>query len=260
MDRSLWSDPLVIEASRNFVCARLATYEDKAEGAMLEQIYRGRSGDLENTVFVILSPDGKQRLSQAGRSPTMVFGGTVGWEGTVLALEMDRILEQTSSWRKQGTATPSTLPIAKDVRRAVNISACDRLPLVITAGLDPGQLQQLATLAWKEPYLGRFNWASTDDIEELKSIGIEKPADGIWVVNPDIYGLKVEVVANLEADSKTKPIEEALATALAGKRPAEKITRRHVNRGNATGKRWEPEIPVTDPGLRPPFGRPRRDN
>ena len=79
-------------------------------------------------------------------------------------------------------------------------------------------------------------------------------------MNPDIYGLKVEVVANLEADSKTKPIEEALATALAGKRPAEKITRRHVNRGNATGKRWEPEIPVTDPGLRPPFGRPRRDN
>jgi len=28
MDRSFWSQPIVIDASRGFVCARLATYED----------------------------------------------------------------------------------------------------------------------------------------------------------------------------------------------------------------------------------------
>ena len=259
MDQSLWSDPLVIESSRKFVCARLATYEDKDEGAMLKSIYRGRSGELDNTVFAVLSHDGKSRLSRAGRSPTMVFGGSVGWEGTVLALEMDRIIEEYKVPQSKKTAAFSTLPIAKDVRRAVNISACDRLPLVITAGLDPKQLQKLVTLAWKEPYLGRFNWASTDTISELKSIGIEKPEAGIWVVNPDTYGLKVEVIAKAEADSETKPIEEALAKALAGKRPAQKDTRRHVNRGNATGKRWETEIPVTDPGIQG-GGRPRRGN
>ena len=259
MDRSLWSDPLVIEYSRKFVCVRLATYEDKDEGAMLESIYRGRSGELENTVFTLLSHDGKRSLSRAGRSPTMVFGGSVGWEGTVLALELNRIIEQYKIPQSKKADAFSTLPIAKDVRRAVNISACDRLPLVITAGLDPKQLQKLVTLAWKEPYLGRFNWASTDAISELKSIGIEKPEAGIWVLNPDTYGLKVEVIAKVEADSETKLIEEALAKALAGKRPAQKDTRRHVNRGNATGKRWETEIPVTDPGIQG-GGRPRRGN
>ena len=67
MDRSLWSDPLVIDASRKFVCVRLATYEDAVEGKLLEGIYRGRSGQLENTVFVMLAPDGKTRLSASGR-------------------------------------------------------------------------------------------------------------------------------------------------------------------------------------------------
>ena len=67
MDQSLWSDPLVIEASRKFVCARLATYEDKDEGAMLKSIYRGRSGELDNTVFTVLSHDGKSRV-EPGRT------------------------------------------------------------------------------------------------------------------------------------------------------------------------------------------------
>lgn len=251
---------MVIESSRKFVCARLATYEDKTEAKLLEHIYRGRSGELENTVFSILSHDGSRRLSRAGRSPTMVFGGSVGWEGTVLSLEMDRISEQYNAPQGKKDVSFSTLPIAKDVRRAVNISACDRLPLVITVGLKSKQLQKLVTLAWKEPYLGRFNWASTDEPADLKSIGIEKPEAGIWVVNPDTYGLKATVIAQLETNSKVKTMEEALSRALTTKRPSEKITRRHVNRGNATGKRWESEIPVTDPGLRPPAGRPRRGN
>ncbi|MGE4619110.1 MAG: hypothetical protein AAEJ04_04795 [Planctomycetota bacterium] len=261
MDQSFWSDPLVIEASRHYVCARLATYEDKTEGAFLADIYRGRSGELENTVFVILSHDGKRRLSSAGRSPSMVFGGSPGWEGTVLALEMDRVLKSYKSKKTKPTSGTASLPIAKDVRRAVNISACDRLPLVISMGLNKKQTQTLASIAWKEPYIGRFNWGVANQASELESIGIKKPTTGIWVLQPDTYGLKVEVIARVEADSKTKPIEEALAKALAGKRPAEKNMRRHVNRGNATGKRWETEIPVTDPGIPPSRGgRPGRGN
>ena len=62
MDRSFLSDKGIIRASRGFVCARLATYENKEEAEYLGRIFRGRSGQLENTVFCIMSPDGKDRL------------------------------------------------------------------------------------------------------------------------------------------------------------------------------------------------------
>lgn len=52
---------------------RLATYENKEEGAFLESVFTGRSGKLENTVFALLEPDGKTRLSRAGRGPHRIL-------------------------------------------------------------------------------------------------------------------------------------------------------------------------------------------
>jgi len=259
MDQSLWSDPLVIEASRKFVCARLATYEDAGEGKFLEGLYRGRSGQLENTVFVMLTSDGKTRLSRSGRSPTMVFGGSVGWDGTVLALEMGNIAERHPPTKKPEASTGPALPVAKDVRRAVNIAACDRLPLVISGGLDDEQLQSLAAIGWTEPYIGRLGWASTSDPSHLKSVGIDKPSSGIWVVQPDNFGLQVEVIAKLPADADRATIRKALDLALETKRPSQKRTRSHVQQGQRLGKNWDTEIPVSDPGISPQGrGRPSR--
>ena len=263
MDRSLWSDPLVIEASRKFVCVRLATYEDAVEGKLLEGIYRGRSGQLENTVFVMLAPDGKTRLSPSGRSPRMVFGGAAGWEGTVLALGMEHLAKSHPPSKKPESSTGPALPVAKDVRRAVNIAACDRLPLVISGGLDDEQLQSLAAIGWTEPYIGRFGWASTSEPSQLKAVGIDKPSSGIWVVQPDNFGLQVEVIAKLPADADRDSIRKALDRALETRRPAQKSTRTHVRQGKRLGKNWESEIPVSDPGIPPPGrgsqGRPPAD-
>ena len=50
MDRSYLSDKDVVEASRDFVCIRLATYENAEEAKILKSIFTGRSGALENTV------------------------------------------------------------------------------------------------------------------------------------------------------------------------------------------------------------------
>ncbi|MDE0960150.1 MAG: thioredoxin family protein [Planctomycetota bacterium] len=257
MDQSLWSDPLVIEASRKFVCARLATYEDAGEGQLLEGIYRGRSGQLENTVFVMLASDGKTKLSRSGRSPTMVFGGSVGWEGTVLALEMENIAEAHPPPKDHKTTASPALPIAKNVRLAVNIAACDRLPLVISGGLDAVQLQSLATVGWKEPYVGRFGWAATQEPAQLKAVGIEKPSAGIWVVQPGNFGLTVEVIAKLAADADQETIAKALDRALETSRPSQKRTRLHTQQGQRLGKKWETEIPVTDPGIPPKSDRRR---
>src|SRR4051812_12431801 len=74
MDRSYLSQPEVIAASRAFVCVRLATYEDEEEGKFLKAFQVTRSGELENTVFTILAPDGKKQLARASRSARGTFG------------------------------------------------------------------------------------------------------------------------------------------------------------------------------------------
>src|SRR5262245_12662671 len=73
MDRSFLSRPEVIAASRKFVCIRLASYENEQENKFCESLFLGRSGEVENTTFAILGPDGKQRLSRAGRSTKSAF-------------------------------------------------------------------------------------------------------------------------------------------------------------------------------------------
>lgn len=62
MDRSFLSRPEVVRASRQFVCIRLATYESFEEAQMLRGIFLGGSGQVENTTFALLSPDGKTPL------------------------------------------------------------------------------------------------------------------------------------------------------------------------------------------------------
>jgi hypothetical protein len=74
MDKSFLSDPDVIAASRKFICIRLLSYENKEEAAFLKTFNVGRNGDVENTVFCILSPDAKQRLSRASRGTGQVYG------------------------------------------------------------------------------------------------------------------------------------------------------------------------------------------
>src|SRR5262245_45355514 len=74
MDRSFLSQSDVIAASRAFVCVRLTTYEDEQEGAFLKAFNVTRSGELENTVFTVLSPDGKRQLARASRGANHTFG------------------------------------------------------------------------------------------------------------------------------------------------------------------------------------------
>ena len=68
MDGSFLTTEEVIEASRNFVCIRCATYEDAEEAEFLRWVFTRRDS-LENTVFCMLSPDGKEKLIRADRGP-----------------------------------------------------------------------------------------------------------------------------------------------------------------------------------------------
>src|SRR5262245_59734750 len=101
MDRSYLSQPEVIAASRQFVCVRLATYEDAEEGAFLKALVPTRSGELENSVFAILSPDGNDNLVRASRGIRHVYV-----DSRAMAEGMDQIARHLAA-----KSEPSALPL-----------------------------------------------------------------------------------------------------------------------------------------------------
>src|SRR6478672_6574072 len=86
MDRSFLSRPEVIAASRRFVCVRLTTYEDESEARFSAGLLLGRSGNVENTTFAILAPDGKTKLTRAARSARQVYA-----DAAAMARGMDEV-------------------------------------------------------------------------------------------------------------------------------------------------------------------------
>src|SRR5437868_6008358 len=130
MDRSFLFQPEVITASRRFVCVRLTTYESKGEADFLQSLLRTRSGELENTVFTLLSPDGKRQLARASRSARQTFG-----DAGRMAATMNRIADEYAARPATGGPLPP-LPQVANVRLAVNVAACDNQPLVVLFGPD----------------------------------------------------------------------------------------------------------------------------
>src|SRR5437588_8254333 len=113
MDRSFLSQPEVIAASRSLVCVRLTTYENKEEGDFLKAFKVTRSGELENTVFTILSPDGKRQLARASRSARQTFG-----DSERMAATMERLSREFET-RKSAQRQLPELPQVANVRLAV---------------------------------------------------------------------------------------------------------------------------------------------
>lgn len=237
MDRSFLSQKDVIEASRDFVCIRLATYESAAEAKVLKSIWVSRDGDIKNTTFAILSPDGRRLLTDAGRGPDWALGRGGAAEQ---AQQMTRIAREFRT-----SKSPAALPTCADLRRALNIAACDMQPLVVAIGKpgEPWIAKSLAKLAWNDDFIGRFVWAtaSRDELDAIDGVGAK---DKLIVVQPDDYGLTGTVIAR--SASRPTAIAKALRAGLDAFRVGEKDSRRHIRRGQRTDKQWKPAIEVTD--------------
>src|SRR3979409_459095 len=148
MDRSFLLRREVIEASRDFICIRLATYEDKEEADYLVKVFPGRTGVLENTVYTMLSPDARSYLTRSGRSPNFAFQDSAD-----MAKQM-----RTFMARYSPNPVAQALPTAKDFRVALNVAACDNMPIVVgVVASSSGATDQqevirakLADLAWSK--------------------------------------------------------------------------------------------------------------
>src|SRR5262245_44572052 len=138
MDRDYLSSPRVVAASKGLVCARLLTYESAEEAKVLTSFFVGRSGQMENTTFVLVAPDGKTPLTRGGRSPDMVLPGRGGHDDGALA---DLLKSESARYpaKAESSRESPLVPYLVDVRRALDAAACDLLPLAVILAKDAAE-------------------------------------------------------------------------------------------------------------------------
>lgn len=241
MDGSILSEAKLLEASRDFVCARLVTYESDEEGEFLSTIGGSRKLEVANTTFVFLAPNGKSKLTGSGRSPRQTFSGTKEETLAGLLKAMKKISTQFPG--NGATKDLRPVPYAVDVRRALNVAACDTQPLIIVSVQDDAKRKSieetLAKLAWSEEFRGRFAFAKADSGADLESIANTPKHDSVMVVQPGTYGLKGDLIAasrSLDEAGLAKTMTRGLA--VFNKQP---MSRQQIRAGKRDGITWEAE-------------------
>ena len=233
----------MVEASKDFVCIRLATYEDAEEAKFLENIFTGRSGQLENTVFVFLEPGGNRRLTRAGRGPQMLFRSP-----QEMAREMKKMAQRFPL--RESDQVPR-LPQMKNFRLALNVAECDARPLVVCLSQDTDQLKglqdKLSPLTFNEDLCGRFNYASVSDPQDLSEISGELPEDGYLVIAPGEFGTDGALQKAFSSDVSAEELAAGLAGFADQFNRRQKEHRSHVRKGQQNDVEWQTAIPVTDP-------------
>ncbi len=259
MDRSFLANDSVIAASRDFVCIRLATYEDSAEAEFLRTVYIGQSGDLENTVFVLLSPDTRTNLCRPGRGPQFAFRTPAA-----LAAGMQEIATKYPA-KSRGEDSGLRLPQMKDFRLGLNVSSCDGLPMVVCVADQLEQIRELsdrvAELAFQPQLAGKFAYASAASPEVAKVIDGYESESGYLLIQPGDYGMDGRLVKAFPANVGLDELESSLVQFANQTEQVRKDHNRHVRSGMQNGQSWETEIPVTDAmALRAQQSRENRTN
>jgi hypothetical protein len=225
----------------------LATYESQKEADFMKGLFT-RSGEVENTTFAILSPDGKKKLTRAGRAPFYEYR-----DARAMASGMKKIAQQYKV-TDDDALSDEKLPFARTLDLGLNIASADALPLIVVAGQNEKQIQTLerkfAPIAWAESNAGQFGYAKVTDADSLKPItgiaGDLKNLNAILVVAPGQFGLSGKVLAQFDADSDTEAMKTKIADVLEKFERIEKSHGSHVQLGIELGIDWESAIPETD--------------
>jgi len=221
----------VIAATRKFVCIRIDSYGSEENQKIVRSYLEGR---FENTAFCILAPDGKERLTRSGRGPGQIFGRRGN-----LSSELDKISEE---YRVKKTKTPAEMPNFGTFRMALNIASGDQRVLVLQAGESKEASKNLSAAAWSSAMIGRFHYDLEKDAALWsKVIEGEKSTKGIIIINPDPFGQKGSVMAQLPLAASRQEIAKAMSEANAtfAKTTAKKTYSEHVEAGRRAGVYFE---------------------
>jgi hypothetical protein len=250
-----------VALSREWVCVRLASYESEQEGEYLKNIFRGRTGELNNTTFALIAPDGKTLLAPSGRGPEFVIGrrGTPSAPASSDSLRDFTLKLQQEAKAFKPKARITNLPQALDFRRALNIAACDNQPLVVAYAKDADVREKIEALlarnAWDKVFVGRLQYIMVSNRGDLKVLGEIPDGDFLAVVQPGQFGLNGRILRHHDANTLLLDsgdvqlrLKKLLQTGL------EEFTRKglsrqdHHRQGRRAEAFWQTVMPVTDEG------------
>jgi len=214
------------------------------------------NGRFANTAFCILAPDGKKRLSGAGRSPQMGFriegrpvvGGPDEKENNIKAvMEMEKI---AAKYPSKSTDARAVVQDFHTFKQALNIASGDQRLLVfsVAANKDRAAVRKTIQQVANHPdAIGRYHYDFADkvDIDWSQAIEGDKNKTGIFIIRAGEFGQDGQVVAELPLMSDANKIvmlleKENKNFAASEKR---KVYSEHVEKGRKEGIKYEDNMP-----------------
>lgn len=246
----MFSTEEFIEASRDFVCIRIETYENKQSEELVKRI----NGRLANTAFAILNPDGSRMLTRGSRSPSMSMSNnrgktdTTGSENSEIISKMMQISNRFAS---KGDSSEAELQDFHSLRQALNCASADQRLLVFVNASDDQRDQVTPTLKRvfaDEEIIGKFHIDFVNDETDQgwnRILQGSKNKPSIVVVRSGKFGLDGQAVEQLPIDASEEAMKDALlkANAQFAKVEVRKEYESHVRDGRRQRINFENEIP-----------------
>ncbi len=222
----------MIEATRDFVCIRIDSYESEEAQKIVRSYLNGR---FENTAFCILSPDGKERLSASGRSPRHGLGGDL----------VGALNEIAKKYKTKGESSVAVVPDFPNFRLGLNVASADQRLLVLVSGTEEelkAARKTLPAVSNDAEILGKFHYDFESDTSSWKEALSGKTGQrGIMIVAPDAFGQEGKVMKRLVLNTKPADLKKALleANATFAKETPKKVYGDHVQAGRRQGIEWK---------------------
>ena len=233
----------VIEAAKKFVCIRLTTYEDASEKAFIAKLVRG---EVSNTSFSILSPEGKPLLALkgTGKGPGEYYSDSAD-----MAKGMAAFAEKYTPKKIDGI--PS-LPIALSAKAGLVIAAADNQPLIVILAEDEKKQKELeaqvAEKAWSKDFQGRFVYATAGSMKELPKVQGHSITEGVVLIEPDMFGAGGKVVKQVSTAQVPEMLADSMTQVYRNFAPISKTRRELAAKGLKEGIFYETGISVSGAG------------
>lgn len=210
-------------------------------------------GRFENTVFCLLAPDGKERLSGTGRSPVRTLGARgprgnpEGQKEAVLA-SMKRV---AGDYKSTGRSDAPVVQDFHSFRQALNVASGDQRLLLLVAASEKsrGKLgQSLRPVLGDPEMIGRFHCDFADrgiDENWAGAVGGVDRKSGLFIIQPGRFGMEGTVLARLPLKAEAAEIKAALtkANAAFAKSEERKVYSEHVAQARREGVYFEGGMP-----------------
>ncbi|MEO1858016.1 MAG: hypothetical protein ABGY95_11735 [Rubritalea sp.] len=234
-----------IEASKEFVCIRLETYESKATQDRIRDLLQGT---MQNTAFVVYAPDGETKLTGSHRSPQFVLGGRRG--STDIAPVIDKMGKIANEYNVKGALNQSILQDFDSFKQSLNVASADQRLLVFTVSpkREMRKVKENLQTVFSDPSVnGRFHFdiAGKDDMKWAESLKNVNAKTGIFIIKSGDFGQDGIVLKALSLETPASQLKADLLET--NKQFAEFEKRKdygkHVNQGRREGVKFENNIP-----------------